>query len=138
MTDFQLDILGGMCGKPRLVDEPDADYARRLGYTASATGTFRLVDGSEFNVAPALWDIGWAVAADDIPARDTPDNPVHRAVDEVLRGLTKREIVPVARQRLVDALDKASKPETGRTADGSHRAPDSKAFRFGGVPERDL
>jgi hypothetical protein len=124
MTDFQLDILGGMCGKPRLVDEPDADYARRLGYTASATGTFRLV-------APTLWDIGWAVAADDSPARDTPDNPVHRAVDEVLRGLTKREIVPVARQRLVDALDKASKPETGRTADGSHRAPESKAFRFG-------
>lgn len=64
----------------------------------------------------------------DEPGFVGPDDATHRTVNDVIKGLRNRVIVPAARKALGDALTDANKPETGRLPDGAHRAPNSKAF----------
>lgn len=69
---------------------------------------------------------------DEPRARDRvgPDDPTHRNVHDVIGDLLGGKVTKPARDALGDALGKANAPVTGRTSDGTHRAPDSKAFRL--------
>jgi len=57
-----------------------------------------------------------------------PNDPTHRAVNDVVRGILNDVVVPAARRQLRDALDRADAAKPGKLAGGVHRAPDSKAF----------
>jgi hypothetical protein len=58
-----------------------------------------------------------------------PSNPINDRANEVIGDLLNRRIVEPTRKELRRALDVADKPETGRLPDGTHRAPNSGAFR---------
>lgn len=62
---------------------------------------------------------------EDTPAADHigPSDNAHRRVREVAEDLSAGKIVKPARDLLRKRLDAADKPDTGKTADGSHRAP---------------
>jgi hypothetical protein len=59
---------------------------------------------------------------------DAKITPATKSVRETIDHLLQRNVSKPDRDDLGKALDKANAPETGRTADGSHRAPNSKAF----------
>lgn len=108
-SGFALDFAGGRLGIPRMVGEHDVHYLRRLGTMRDRLNQIAHDDAVE-------------------PKSIGPDDQLHRAVNEVVKGLRERFVVPEARKELGRALDQANQPQTGRTPDGAHRAPNSKAF----------
>jgi hypothetical protein len=70
-----------------------------------------------------------AVTEDAATDRVGPSNPINDRANEVIGDLLNRRIVEPTRKELRRALDVADKPETGRLPDGTHRAPNSGAFR---------
>ena len=67
--------------------------------------------------------------------RHEPDliqnDPTHRAVRDVVKGLDNGVVLPAARKQLGEALDRANTRQEPLPEGTKHRAPDSRAFSFG-------
>jgi hypothetical protein len=59
-----------------------------------------------------------------------PDDAPHKAARDVIDHIASGQIVKPVREAIRKALDQADAPPTGKAADGSHRPPQSKAFRL--------